>query len=81
MALNFPVPTVDGEIYEQFYWDDAAGIWRHRVVTAELDDLADVEATSPIRDAILVYNQSTDKWVAGEQPPPPLATSFLLMGA
>lgn len=81
MALNFPVPTEDGQIYEQFYWDDAAGIWRHRVVTAELDDLADVEATSPSDTYILVYNQEQDKWIASEQPPPPLATVFLLMGA
>jgi hypothetical protein len=62
MALDFPNTPVDGEIYEQFYWDATAGIWRNRQIVAELDNLFDVNAPSPLNGDILAYDGTN--WVS-----------------
>jgi hypothetical protein len=83
MALNFPNSPVDGEIYEQFYWDATAGIWRNRQIVAVLDNLADVDASSPNEGDIIIYDSGDEEWKASPQPeiPSPFSTVFLLMGA
>jgi len=89
MALNFPNSPADGDTYEDFYWDATAGIWRRQLTVTEVDDLDDVDATSPSGDDILIYNASSGNWESGNvnnivtipEPEPPLPVAFLTMGA
>ena len=29
MALNFPDSPTDGQVFNNYYWDDTAGVWRN----------------------------------------------------
>jgi hypothetical protein len=62
VALDFPANPTDGQIYEQFFWDDTAGIWRNRQIVAKLDNLADVDAPNPEPEDKLIWNGTA--WVA-----------------
>lgn len=77
MALNFPNNPADGDTYEDFYWDDTAGIWRRKLTVTDLEDLNDTEIVNPLAGESLVYNGT--KWVNTE-----VSTGFdqqfLLMG-
>lgn len=64
MALDFPANPENGDTYNNFYWDESAGIWR-RVLTvtnlSDLDskpinDLDDVSISSPSDGDILQYD-------------------------
>lgn len=91
MALNFPSSPSDGDVYDNFYWDAAAGIWRRQLTVTDLADLSvkpindldDVSASAPNDNDILVYDSGTSTWNAEAQPevPPPVPVAFLLMGA
>lgn len=65
MALDFPASPVDGQEYDDFYWDATAGIWRRQLTTVTvIDDLTDVDAVSPNDGDILVYSASSNSWVS-----------------
>jgi hypothetical protein len=87
MALNFPNSPTDGQIYENFYWDATAGIWRRQLTVTELNDLFDVDAPSPANEDIIIYNNTSGKWEPANvstivpEPEAPLPSVFLLMGA
>jgi hypothetical protein len=83
MALDFPSDPDDGDEYDNFYWDDAAGIWKRQLSVTTLDSLNDVSAATPGDNDILVYDDATNTWVSEAQPeiPPPISVAFLLMGA
>ena len=87
MALNFPNNPSDGDTYDDFYWDDTAGIWRRQLTVTNVDDLDDVDATSPNNEDILIYNSVSGDWERGAvstivpDPEPPLPVAFLTMGA
>lgn len=86
MALNFPSNPDDDDKYEGFYWDDAAGIWRRDLTVTNLDDLGNVDATTPSNEDILIYNSNSGDWESGNvstivpEPEPTLPVTFLLMG-
>jgi len=63
MALDFPSDPDDGDEYEEFYWDESAGIWRRQPSVTNLESLNDVTITSPENFQALVYNSSpTPGW-------------------
>lgn len=62
MALDFPSDPDDGDEYDEFYWDDSAGIWRRQLTITELGDLNDVTITSPENSQFLGYNSSPPGW-------------------
>lgn len=65
MALDFPTSPSNGDTYDDFYWDATAGIWRRQLSTVDvIDDLTNVDAASPNDGDILVYNASSEQWVA-----------------
>jgi hypothetical protein len=67
MPLDFPADPDDGDLYEDFYWSESAGIWRRQLSTVEnIDDLDNVDAVDPADGDILVYSSSSDTWVAQE---------------
>ena len=86
MALNFPSAPTNGQVYDEFYYDSAAGIWRRQLTVTNIDDLGDVAATTPSNEDILIYNDTSGDWESGNvstivpEPEPPLPIAFLLMG-
>jgi hypothetical protein len=60
MALNFPANPVDKEVYENFVWDAAIGVWQVRSLF-EINQLQDVTAPAPLEGDLLYYNGS--EWV------------------
>ena len=69
MPLNFPSSPTNGQVYEQFTWDAAAGIWKNTVVPTSLDDIADVTAPTPATGDVLTWGGSAwvnEKSVSGE---------------
>jgi hypothetical protein len=60
MALNFPANPTDGEIYENFQWDESIGAWQLRSLF-ELNELQDVNTPSPVEGDLLYYNGT--EWV------------------
>jgi hypothetical protein len=87
MALNFPTGPTNGQQSNGFYWDAAAGIWRRQLAVTNIDNLNDVDATTPVDEDILIYSDSSGNWESGNvstivpEPEPPLPVAFLLMGA
>ena len=63
MALDFPSSPNDGDTYDNFYWDEAAGIWRRQLTITEFDDLSDVTVPSPSDGDLLVYDDASGEWV------------------
>jgi len=86
MALDFPSSPTNGQVYDEFYYDSAAGIWRRQLTVTNLDDLGDVDATTPNNEDIIIYNSTSGNWESGNvstivpEPEPPLPIAFLLMG-
>ncbi len=89
MALDFPSAPTNGQVYDEFYYDSAAGIWRRQLTVTELSDLGDVDAPTPSDEDILIYNSTSGDWESGNvstilpvvpEPEPPLPIAFLLMG-
>jgi hypothetical protein len=60
MALNFPASPADGEIYENFQWDEAVGAWQVRSLFT-LNELQDVTTPAPNEGDLLYYNGT--EWV------------------
>jgi hypothetical protein len=60
MALNFPASPSDGDIYENFEWDDTIGAWQVRSFF-QLNELQDVTTPSPNEGDLLYYNGN--QWV------------------
>ncbi len=60
MALNFPANPVDGEVYENFVWDEAIGVWKVKSLF-ELNQLQDVTTPSPLQGDVLYYDGS--QWI------------------
>ncbi len=60
MALNFPANPTDGEVYENFEWDEAVGAWQVRSFF-QLNELQDVTTPFPNQGDLLYYNGS--QWV------------------
>jgi hypothetical protein len=60
MALNFPANPADGEVYENFVWDEAIGVWQVQTLF-ELNQLQDVTTPSPNEGDLLYYNGT--QWV------------------
>jgi len=78
MALNFPNSPADGDVYEDFYYDATAGIWRKKLSVTTIGDLNDVTINTPLIDHQLVYNGN--EWV-NQDVTVGLESTFLLMGA
>jgi hypothetical protein len=60
MALNFPANPVDGQLYENFAWNESVGAWQIRALF-ELNEIQDVNAPAPIEGDLLYYNGT--EWV------------------
>ena len=62
-ALNFPGAPVNGQIYEGYIYVSAQGVWNLIPVDSAqgINQLAEVDITSPLAGDALVYN-GTD-WV------------------
>jgi hypothetical protein len=60
MALNFPAEPVDGQTYENFVWDEGAGVWQVRS-SFNLDSLIDVDIDNANEGDLLYYNGA--QWV------------------
>lgn len=61
MALNFPTNPVDGQIYENFRWNEIVGVWQvYAPIT--LDELEDVSSPSPNSGDLISYNGT--EWVS-----------------
>jgi hypothetical protein len=60
MALNFPANPVDGEVYENFVWDEAIGVWQVRTLF-QINELQDVNSPAPVEGDLLYYNGT--EWV------------------
>jgi hypothetical protein len=60
MALNFPADPVDGQIYENFEWDEAIGAWQFRS-NFNLNQLQDVSTPTPNEGDLLYYNGT--EWI------------------
>ena len=60
MALNFPTNPVNGQVYENFVWNEDIGAWQLRGLF-ELNELQDVTAPSPIEGDLLSYDGN--QWV------------------
>jgi hypothetical protein len=60
MALNFPASPSDGDIYENFEWDAAIGVWQVRSFF-QLNELQDVTTPSPIEGDLLYYDGT--QWI------------------
>jgi hypothetical protein len=66
------------DLQEVELWDGTQ--WRPAFPGTALDDLVDVELTTPVAGEILIYDDSDSKW-KNQPTPSPFATTFLLMGA
>jgi len=60
MALNFPASPANGDIYENFQWNQAVGAWQ-LLTLFELNELQDVTAPSPTEGDLLYYNGT--QWI------------------
>ena len=67
-VLNFPANPSNGDTYDNFVYDAAKGAWKLQTLLGnDLDDLNDVDATTPANGDYLTYNDSTGNW---ENTPP-----------
>ena len=67
-VLNFPVNPSNGDTYDNFVYDATKGAWKLQTLLGnDLDDLNDVDATTPANGDYLTYNDSTGNW---ENTPP-----------
>ena len=60
MALNFPADPENGQVYQNYTYDSAKGVWKK--VVANLNSLSDVDAASPSDGDILVYTTDGNSW-------------------
>lgn len=60
MALNFPASPADGDIYQNFEWDAAIGVWQVRSFF-QLNELQDVTTPAPNLGDLLYYDGT--QWV------------------
>lgn len=60
MALQFPLAPVDGEVYQNFIWNESVGAWQFSAPIS-LDNLTDVQVSSPATDDLLYYDGT--QWV------------------
>jgi hypothetical protein len=60
MALNFPASPTDGQIYENFEWDESVGAWQFRSQFS-LNQIQDVSTPTPVEGDLLYYNGT--EWV------------------
>lgn len=73
MTLNFPTNPQDGDVYDNFVYDNSKGAWKLQTLLGnDLNDLNDVDATSPTAGDYLAYNDLTGNW---EPLTPPAAPS------
>lgn len=63
-ALDFPNSPIEGQVYNDFVWDSAKGVWKSlAALGGTLDDLTDVSITPPIANgAVIAYNTGTSSW-------------------
>jgi len=65
MSLNFPANPSNGDTYDNFVYDGTKGAWKLQTLLGnDLDDLNDVDATSPTNGQYLTYNSSSGNWEA-----------------
>ena len=63
MSLNFPANPSNGDTYDNFVYDSAKGAWKLQIIAGnDIDDLNDVDATTPTDGQYLAYNNSTGNW-------------------
>lgn len=80
MALNFPASPSNGDTYDNFVYDSAKGAWKLQTLLGnDLDNLNDVEASTPSNGDILSYNSSTENWES-VQPNSPIGLILALGG-
>lgn len=60
MALNFPAQPADGQVYENFVWNQSVGAWQVRSLF-ELNEITDVNAPAPTAGDLLYYNG--EEWI------------------
>jgi hypothetical protein len=61
-ALEFPSDPEDGQIENGFIWDAATGIWK-KDVSRSINDLHDVEISSPADGDFLIYDETNTEWI------------------
>lgn len=47
MPLDFPTNPTNGQVYDRFYWDETAGIWRASTVTGPAGPTGPTGSTGP----------------------------------
>ena len=63
MSLNFHANPSNGDTYDNFVYDSAKGAWKLQIIAGnDIDDLNDVDATTPTDGQYLAYNNSTGNW-------------------
>jgi len=77
-ALNFPSSPSNGDVYNNYTYNGTRGIWELTPDVVEINDLSDVNTSSPAEGQALVYNGS--QWTNGESAGG-FEQHFLLMGA
>jgi|SaaInl5LU_22_DNA_1037371.scaffolds.fasta_scaffold64159_3 hypothetical protein len=62
-VLNFPASPSNGDTYDNFVYDATKGAWKLQTLLGnDLDNLNDVDATTPTDGDYLAYNDSTGNW-------------------
>jgi hypothetical protein len=80
MSLNFPANPSNGDTYDNFVYDSAKGAWKLQIIAGnDIDDLNDVDATTPTDGQYLAYNNSTGNWET-LTPPSPIGLILALGG-
>ena len=65
-ALNFPSSPSNGDVYNNYTYNGTRGIWELTPDVVEINDLSDVNTSSPADGDILRYNSSSGQWEAVE---------------
>jgi hypothetical protein len=75
-ALNFPANPSNGDTYDNFVYDATKGAWKLQTIAGnDLDDLNDVDASSPAGGQYLTYNSSSGNW----EPTSPISPIGLIL--
>jgi len=76
MSLNFPASPSDEDTYDNFVYDATKGAWKLQTIAGnDLDDLNDVDATSPSDGQYLTYNNTSGNW----EPTSPISPIGLIL--
>jgi hypothetical protein len=79
MAINFPSTPTDGDIVSGYIWVESENAWRRLPVDASigLDNLNDVDISTPADGEVLAYDSISGEWVNQSLPEPILTLEGL----